>query len=756
MRTQSTRQRTRDRADALVDATNEAAKSVRVVLVSFVLFAAYAAIGIASVGDRQLFLESSLELPLLRVGIPLLGFFVVVPLMLWLFHFECLMQLSLMARKANHLRTVIQQLPPSVANLYADRTDNLLLAQLIVGRLSPLVRGLMLWMLFAAMVVTPLGTLLLAQLTFLSYHSPAMTWFHRCIVVVDVLTVAFFWTIMFHPEAQALRELARVHTRALRRILVRVFAFPLWMIEKRYPRLYDFAHTPKIFPGFIALLLASSLAGVLGFVLFVLPDETLDIELNADGVPSILTNWHTARHGEPIGIVGFRYVPNEYPARLADWIGIKRNLDLSGELLIGNVVGPEVVEQIRRGEAAEGVQPLYVSRRGRSRDFRYANFNGALMPKLHLEYAKLQHAHLESAVLNAANLSDATLQDAKLIGTSLTDAVLTRTKFHGALLHNTRLSGADLSNAELYGAELMDPHFHNAEAAGARFDGAFIGGTFGGTEFQGATLRGASFRGATVNGTEFHVADMTEVDFSGAALSGVSFDCAILQGAQFVGASLRSTSLDGANVGEGFQFMHRIGEGDFTGATLSEVGWGTYSEDIFRDRFDKVDFYYVSLAERSRNSASLRAAMKRLETCAKENRETTWPVRKQQCVTKGKGAKRPPFCAYGDANDTFARIRGEQLGKVLCDTKVPDKELKWQSDAVLSHAVDFLRAVPDEAQRNSLRNVFVNAFVTVVSQQQCRAKWLTVRHELQSPRGLVEPASDSDYLKQTWSALLSN
>jgi hypothetical protein len=67
------------------------------------------AIAFGSVTHRDLFLETSIKLPLLNVDLALVGFFVVAPALLVIFHFYLFLQLLGLAIKAKEYNTLLLQ-----------------------------------------------------------------------------------------------------------------------------------------------------------------------------------------------------------------------------------------------------------------------------------------------------------------------------------------------------------------------------------------------------------------------------------------------------------------------------------------------------------------------------------------------------------------------------------------------------------------------------------------------------------------------
>ena len=90
---------------ALEKALNDAAGKASVLWTTFVTFELYLAIAFGSVKHRDLFLETPVKLPILNVDLPLVGFFVLAPAILVIFHFYVFLQLYALATR--HASTMI-------------------------------------------------------------------------------------------------------------------------------------------------------------------------------------------------------------------------------------------------------------------------------------------------------------------------------------------------------------------------------------------------------------------------------------------------------------------------------------------------------------------------------------------------------------------------------------------------------------------------------------------------------------------------
>ena len=91
----------------LQKALNDTAGKASVLWTTFITCQLYLAIAFGSVTHRDLFLEAPIKLPLLNVDLPLVGFFVLAPILLVIFHFYVFLQLLGLAAKAEDYNTLL-------------------------------------------------------------------------------------------------------------------------------------------------------------------------------------------------------------------------------------------------------------------------------------------------------------------------------------------------------------------------------------------------------------------------------------------------------------------------------------------------------------------------------------------------------------------------------------------------------------------------------------------------------------------------
>ena len=168
-------------------------------------------------------------------------------------------------------------------------------------------------------------------------------------------------------------------------------------------------------------------------------------------------------------------------------------------------------------------------------DLRSMNANLSFLPNAHFEEARLQHANFVFAVLRGAffNVSEPFPYPVRLDGANLSGAYLEKAHFAAACLDSAKLisahlqgvdfTGASLKGADLTGTSLKDVVLDHADLRGANLSGVNLGGVTA----KGLSLRGTRFglgSGQNPNEIFFFEADLSQADLRGANFSGVSFN----------------------------------------------------------------------------------------------------------------------------------------------------------------------------------------------------------------------------------------
>src|SRR5262249_20910722 len=171
----------------------------------------YLAIAFGSVTHRDLFLETPIKLPLLNVDLPLVGFFVVAPTVLVIFHFYVFLQLLGLASKAKDYNTLLLNDAPVASDrqYLRQRLDVFPILQFLAGPKDQRTgfRGFSLRLIaWITLVGTPVLILLQGQVTFLPYHHKWIVWYQRVAVLIDLAVIWYFWIRLRSEDAPFLRR----------------------------------------------------------------------------------------------------------------------------------------------------------------------------------------------------------------------------------------------------------------------------------------------------------------------------------------------------------------------------------------------------------------------------------------------------------------------------------------------------------------------------------------------------------------------
>jgi hypothetical protein len=378
-------------AKDFVDALNHSAERVQTLWFSFLTFMIYLAIAAGTTTHRMLFLEEQLNLPVLNIALPLLGFYILTPIIFVVFHFYMLLNLVLLARTAKSFEDSLERAFPEDGEPrenFRMRIENTLFVQLLVGgRLERNGKNAKLLSLMAliTLAVAPVALLLYVQIKFLPFHSEWITWLHRGLLALDLTLV---WTLWPGYRSG-------------------------WGV-----RLWPTATWWLVAPG---VLSAAALAYAVAVATF--PDERM----------YLATNWlHGSSHFDSIRHeVSFPDAPNWYVS-----IAPPNTLALHGEDLIDDAKLEYIV---KKNESSADM-----ARWGATLSLAGRDLTGA-----DLSHADVRHVDFSSAILNRANLRYAWAKKADFAHAELHGAQLDYAQLQAALLGGAQLLGASLDSAQL-------------------------------------------------------------------------------------------------------------------------------------------------------------------------------------------------------------------------------------------------------------------------------------------------------------------
>jgi uncharacterized protein YjbI with pentapeptide repeats len=191
-------------------------------------------------------------------------------------------------------------------------------------------------------------------------------------------------------------------------------------------------------------------------------------------------------------------------------------------------------------------------------DLRQANLRQASLRFAVLYRAKLDGASLQEADLQSANLTLAEMGKSDLSFASLAGALLQDAKLDGAVLYSANLRNASLQRASLEQADLREANLEGANLSMANLRDAYLSSV----KMAGARLQQGRFDGAILMGADLRRTDLSSSSFQGAVLSGADFSGASLQNADLRGgvglvaaqicaaANAREAQMDEALAGE--------------------------------------------------------------------------------------------------------------------------------------------------------------------------------------------------------------
>lgn len=471
--------------DELQRALNDSAGKASVLWTTFITFQLYLVIALGSVTHRNLFLEDPVKLPLFNVDLPLVGFFLVAPAILVIFHFYVFLQLLALARKAKDYDVVLREAVPVAIDrqLLRQRLDSFLVLQFLSGPAEQrtgfggLSLRLIAWI---TLVGGPVLILLQGQVTFLPYHGVGVTWLQRIAILIDLAVIWYFWNSIRSEDTAIFRRVPSV-----------------------------------------AWQLVGGVASIV-IVIFSICLVTFPGEFTNDRLPG-RRFWHFLR--EPL----FAGVVDEVSGRPESLFS--NRLVLTDQRLID----PDKLDKVEVTHSLRG-RDLTAAVLNRT-DLRKVDFTGAVMNDVRLLGAKLQQARFGCAIRGRerliANIDD--IQESEVGCTSLLEAVLEYAELQGAFLFRAKLQGAKFDYARLQGANL----------AFARLQGASLFHA----ALQGAQLYRAQMQGAWLDTAELQGASLEEANMRGASLNEAQLQGASLRLAQLQGASLRHAMVWRARIG---------------------------------------------------------------------------------------------------------------------------------------------------------------------------------------------------------------
>ena len=485
---------------------DDLARKLRMSMLVVLIFSVFALTVVALTTDMMLLREGEIILPFIQVGIPVVGFYIVAPLLIVLLHLNLLVRLILLARDIYNRSDGEKRSDDKTSFTMLFRSDS--------KRLMSIMREVVHATPFSSIVLliqitVPLLALLVLQARFLAYQDESITLFHQITVTVDLL-----FQFLFMLSFSRLWESGKKFLRTLRYLIVSVLI---------------------AIPAFYAWAVA------------LIPNSDIENMVKSDWQQLIAGCFFRDWWKEEEKLFSCTIIKGERFINVPNTTISLQNvpLDVAGALEEMGEMGEKPAPEV----ACEHIGELDLSERRLS----FANFSGSKFLCVKMQGTQLNNSKLVSANLSTANLGGAKLRGAKLIGANLSGADLSWvdlseadlrwaflnwvtlwkadlnwSNLEGAGLSRADLRGTDLSGAKLIGADLSWADLREADLSGANLSTAVLseadlsGADLRWTDLSWADLRGANFNGITQYETEFRGTIREGGNFSGSAPFGTS------------------------------------------------------------------------------------------------------------------------------------------------------------------------------------------------------------------------------------------
>jgi hypothetical protein len=406
---------------------------------SYLFVLLYLAIAVGGVTHRELLLETPVKLPFLNVDLPLIGFFVLGPLLFIIVHTYVLLHIGLLARKARafdaELRNQITE-DDTRTRLRLQLPSNIFVQFLAgpkdarTGITGVLLRAIA----WVSLVVGPVALLVFFVLQFLPYHSEPVSWWQRLLVAADLTLLWLLW-----PQVVQANEGAWTSAQAIK--------------------------GGKLLAG-----VATVVPAVLVFTVATFPGEWLDRHL--PDLNFIPTKANFIPTKAPIKSPGPRDATARRPPTIIEHRVPPRSDTWSSPHKLLFAGGVDFVAQKPRSlwsnrlvlPGFDVIDRPTLSLRGR-------HLEGAVLIAAHLRKVDLTGAQLQGAELMAADLREANLDCVGIdnkVCTQLQDASLDRAQLQGASLYRAQLQGASLAEASVWRVDVRDAVIEGARVTDAR------------------------------------------------------------------------------------------------------------------------------------------------------------------------------------------------------------------------------------------------------------------------------------------------
>ena len=489
--------------------SKESERKLGVSMLVTLTFSAYVLLAVLSTTDMMLLREGAIALPVIQVGVSVIEFYRIAPLLILLLHFNLLAKLTLYAREIYDSNSSSQALR-GAQGLFCKALivlSSFEPKRLILEMKNENFTGVFIRLIFLIIFGTiPLIVLLIIQARFLAYQDVKFTFYHQFLITFD-LFFQFVFMLNFYKLITAKKKFLLVplliegiinFKRVIRTIRVILVGLVFFV-------------SPLLFVWGVALVPDSSI------------EETIKFDLRRSVAGCFVKDWW-----------------NDYTSSctIIESIEGERFINIQNETIALREPPPEIVGAVihTKGDLNPKIPCEHVGVLNlNERSLNYANFSNSKFKCVEMEGTQLYGSNLEGVDLSGINL-----QKADLRGVKLSKTILSAAKLSHANLSKAKLRKADLSDAYLDGTDLSGAYLFAANLIGANLYGANLAGAM----MVSVELKEASMIGAGLIDADLYEVNLDKSDLSGANLSRAKLDSTSLKGANLYGARLYRAQLN--------------------------------------------------------------------------------------------------------------------------------------------------------------------------------------------------------------------
>ncbi|MCP4370575.1 MAG: pentapeptide repeat-containing protein [Deltaproteobacteria bacterium] len=543
----------------------------------------YLAIALVSTTHVDLFLRNPLAMPVVRIEIALLSFFIITPFLFLMLHLNVMIAFRSLFEKVQNAFTLTTQTNQQYKNtaLLSNLTDPLALTQILtrtdwsVHKIFPL---LLSWI---TVVFGPLLLLCYFQLKFLPFHDTTITSWHRLLIILDLILLFSLW-----PKSKVCSRLKStliwlgVVGASIVVVLSSVFVLtvPGEYTEKVFHRILTYSFTKESydrhkryesndvrsffgnrkgisvidlregFPSYDDIFMQRYLATLLKVGPYDDYEDSFFDEMEKYWAPSWARfDQHYKEKGLwelcLSGIVDFyrnsRFI--RIPIKNANLVEMALGSENSDKLF-------EKLDKLGNNISARGLEHKKYLKPRVSIDLSGRNFDGAHLHGVDLRTVRLVGSSLQNADLSYSLLSFADLTRTQLDGSNFTGTDLRAARFDFAKMSQTEFRGANFSGASFSFVEWMYSSAPEVVGRGAYLSSSNLHGTsLHNADLSLAMMQRVDLTGAGVSNANLTAADMLNATLVGSNLAGTNLFAVDLKGAKIYGVDFSGADLRGAN-----------------------------------------------------------------------------------------------------------------------------------------------------------------------------------------------------------------